>query len=597
MNISRICSISPLKYAGLMAEMISGAIKFVLYEKRTFKEKVKNGLKSILTAKPVGANEIKLFSEDQKQRLINQLRLREQEFLVSVILPTWNRAGIIEEAISSVLSQTYENWELLIIDDGSDDDTGTILEKIVRSDSRVKYHLIKHAGVAEARNFGLRHSKGELIAYIDSDNTWDQDYLLVMTHATLDKDCCAYCALRIVDHAENKIKACRKNAFDIQQLKESNYIDLNVFVHKRDLYIELGGFDTSLKRWVDWDLILRYTDRYSPSAVPIALCNYNNRKNLSRISSQESSSYEMVVRNKHLIDWVQLEKNIDKRKRNHVTIVIPIFNQALLTENCIHSIFRETKGFSFDVLIVDNRSTFLTKATIWNLERIYEQVSHIENSNNYFFALGCNLGVAASIGEFVVLLNNDTVVTEGWLNPLIDPLKEDPSVGIIGPQLLYPDMSLQAGGMVFSEYSKIPYHIYAGFADDDPAINKQRYFQALTGACFAMRAMDFIRLRGFDPIFQNGCEDIDMCFRLRDHLDKNLLYNPQSIILHYEGKTKGRGNAINHNRKTFVARWGQNIIPDDLQYYKQDGYIVKNYIKRDNYSPQESIYKPILESE
>jgi GT2 family glycosyltransferase len=305
----------------------------------------------------------------------------------------------------------------------------------------------------------------------------------------------------------------------------------------------------------------------------------------------------MVVRNKHLIDWAQLEKNIDKRKQNHVTIVIPVFNQALLTENCIHSIFKETRGINFDVLLVDNRSTFLTKAIIWNLEKTYDGLSHIINSSNYFFALGCNMGVAASTGEFIVLLNNDTVVTAGWLSPLIEPLQEDPSVGITGPQLLYPDRSLQAGGMAFSALSKIPYHIYAGFANDEPAINKQRYFQALTGACFAMRAKDYIQLKGFDPIFQNGCEDIDMCFRLRNSLGKNILYNPKSVIFHYEGKTRGRGLAKKYNRKTFVSRWGHTITADDMQYYQQDGYVVKDYIKKDDYNPQESLYKAILEPE
>jgi GT2 family glycosyltransferase len=368
-------------------------------------------------------------------------------------------------------------------------------------------------------------------------------------------------------------------------------------MHKKKLYLELGGFDTSLRRWVDWDLILRYTSKYPPSVVPVALCNYNDRRNISRISSQEPSAYEMVVRNKHLIDWQRLENNIAKRIKDHVTIVIPVFNQALLTENCIHSIFKVTKGIDFDVLIVDNRSNFMTKAVIWNLERTFERLSHVENSSNYFFALGCNMGVAASVGEFVVLLNNDTVVTGGWLNHLIEPLKADPSVGIAGPRLLYPDKTLQAGGMAFSDLSKIPYHIYVGLSADDPAINKQRYFQALTGACFAIRAEDYIKLRGLDPIFQNGCEDIDLCFRLRNHLGKKVIYNPVSVIIHYEGKTKGRGDAIKYNRKTFVSRWGHTIIPDDMQYYKQDGYVVKGYIKKDNFNPQESIFKPVLERE
>ena len=577
--------------------MIAGAIKFILCERKTFWGKVKNVCYGTTGNDVVGADEIEILPAGQKRKLCNELRDCDLNTNVSIIMPTRNRAGIINKAIHSVLSQTYENWELLVVDDGSEDGTRKIVKKFADSDHRIRYLPIKHSGVSTARNFGLEQSKGEVIAYLDSDNSWDPDFLLIMTNAVLENHWCAYCVLIISHHDQKKKPTYRKNSFNLEQLKLSNYIDLNAFVHKRELFAELGGFDDSLKRCVDWDLILRYTSKYSPSAVPFVLCNYNNRKNLKRISTHEPLSYEMVVRNKYLIDWDRLEKNIAKRKRSHVTIVIPVFNQARLTANCVHSIFRETTGNNFDVLLVDNRSTLLTKATIWNLARTYDRVSYLENSSNYFFALGCNLGVAASTGEFIILLNNDTVVTDGWLTPLIEPLKNDSSIGIVGPQLLYPDNSLQAGGMAFSPHSKIPYHIYAGFAKDTPAINKQRIFKALTGACYAMRAHDYIQSRGFDPIFQNGCEDIDLCFRLKSMLGKNVFYNPESVVFHYEGKTKGRGKAKHYNRETFVSRWGHTIKPDDMEYYRQDGYIVKDYIKKDDYRPHESLYKPILEPE
>ena len=510
---------SPLNFAASLWRVSTGVIRFILCEKKTFRSKVIRSIASLST-KNLSADEMALLSEYQKQKLCSELRSRKQDYLVSVILPTWNRADTLTDAINSVLSQSYKNWELLVIDDGSEDGTDNIVTQISQSEGRVHYHRIDHSGVSAARNFGLERSKGDIIAYLDSDNTWDPDYLLIMSGALRDKDSCAYSVLKIIHRHEAGGCSYRRNKFQLKKLRQSNYIDLNVFVHKRELFVELGGFDTNLKRFVDWDLILRYTSRYTPSVVPIALCDYIVRPELDRISTNESPSYEMVVRNNHLIDWSALKNNRDRRRHNHVTIAIPVYNQPLFTENCIHSIMEKTRGYSFDVLIVDNRSSFITKATIWNLERAYALVHHIENDSNYFFALGNNMGVAASTGEYIVLLNNDTVVTEGWLDPLIDPLKNDPSIGVVGPRLLYPDRSLQAGGMAFSAKSKIPYHIYAGFDEDHPAINKQRYFQALTGACLAMRAGDFIQLGGFDPIFQNGCEDIDLCFRVTSTLRK-----------------------------------------------------------------------------
>jgi glycosyltransferase involved in cell wall biosynthesis len=94
---------------------------------------------------------------------------------VSIILPTYNRAKYIVETIESVRNQTYQNWELLIIDDGSEDNTEELIIQI--KDERIQLHKERRIGIAEARNEGLRKSKGELIAFIDSDDLWAQTKL------------------------------------------------------------------------------------------------------------------------------------------------------------------------------------------------------------------------------------------------------------------------------------------------------------------------------------------------------------------------------------------------------------------------------------
>lgn len=97
---------------------------------------------------------------------------------VSIITPLYNSEKFLQNTIESVLNQTYRNWEWIIVDDCSTDSSKKIIEKYTCKDKRIKYFLLEsNSGAAVARNFGLRNSKGRFIAYLDSDDLWDQEKL------------------------------------------------------------------------------------------------------------------------------------------------------------------------------------------------------------------------------------------------------------------------------------------------------------------------------------------------------------------------------------------------------------------------------------
>lgn len=98
--------------------------------------------------------------------------------LVSIITPTYNCGRFIEETIESIQAQTYENWEMLIVDDCSTDNTKEIVEQYQKKDPRIQYYCLpKNSGAAEARNEALRRAKGKWIAFLDSDDLWTPDKL------------------------------------------------------------------------------------------------------------------------------------------------------------------------------------------------------------------------------------------------------------------------------------------------------------------------------------------------------------------------------------------------------------------------------------
>ncbi|MBI2424589.1 MAG: glycosyltransferase [Candidatus Hydrogenedentes bacterium] len=524
--------------------------------------------------------EMTLLPEADLQRLRTELGKRPQELLASVVMPTYNRAASIGAALESVLAQSYGHWELLIVDDGSTDETAEIVARYQRSHGNIRFVRIDHEGVSGARNRGLQESCGAVIAYLDSDNTWHPDYLLYMVNAlALSGRKTGYAALRIVDHDADGALSYRKLHFRRDALLKNNYIDINIFVHRRELAGELGGFDTALRRWVDWDLILRYTEHHVPVEVPIALCDYNKHRRLNQITAEEAPTFKFKVLNKHLVDWDALEAELPLRIRGLVSIVIPVFNQARLTENCVNSIYQHSARCSFEVVLVDNGCNKETRDELRRIASRHRGLRLVENYENYFFSLGNNVGASESRGDVIVLLNNDTIVTPGWLDALIAPLANQDDVGVVGPKLLYEDGTVQHAGIVFSNRSKIPYHIYKGAPGDAACVNISRTFQVLTGACLAIRAADYIRLRGLDPVYANGGEDMDFCFRMKQQLGKTMLYEPASVVFHLEGKTEGRGKSIMYNRETFVACWGAAVRADDFEYYKLDGFEVLEYVK------------------
>ncbi|MBE9187208.1 glycosyltransferase [Microcoleus sp. LEGE 07076] len=216
-------------------------------------------------------------SESKLIDLLSIYNFYDQEIpVVSIIMPTYNRSYIIAEGIQSIIEQTYENWELFVCDDGSTDNTRAIVEQF--QDPRIHYLQLKKANGSVARNVGVRFSQGKYISYLDSDNLWHPQYLWICIQ-TLEKQphsMCCYTGYLDTEFnlARLELKKLCYKPFDYYQLLDRNFIDLNSFVHRRSLYEWIGGFDESLVRLQDWDLILRYTLLFPPLMIKNYLVFY-----------------------------------------------------------------------------------------------------------------------------------------------------------------------------------------------------------------------------------------------------------------------------------------------------------------------------------
>ena len=199
--------------------------------------------------------------------------------MFSIVMPVWNRAALVGRSIRSVLAQTFTDWELLVVDDGSTDGTAEAVAPFVSE--KVRYVRTPHQGVSGARNEGLRLATQPYIAYLDSDVTWDKEFLAVFAAALAGASGrreIAYCTARVYRtnpaDGQEYLAEIRGEPFNLARLIGGNYIDMNTLVHSRTCYELLGGFDPELRRYVDWDLVLKYAVRFEPLFVPRDLVNY-----------------------------------------------------------------------------------------------------------------------------------------------------------------------------------------------------------------------------------------------------------------------------------------------------------------------------------
>jgi GT2 family glycosyltransferase len=237
-----------------------------------------------------------------------------------------------------------------------------------------------------------------------------------------------------------------------------------------------------------------------------------------------------------------------------------------LTIKCIESIYQNTNIEHIEIIIIDNGSA----DNINNYLKIkkLKNLKLVKNSINKGFAYACNQAARISSKQYLIFLNNDTEVLCNWIKPLLDIADKDFRIGAVGAKLIYPDNSIQHAGVAFS--SDKVHHIYRNFSPCHPAVNKQREFQAVTGACMLVPRKLFLSLGGFDEAFINGFEDLDFCFRARSKGTK-VIYTPKSVVIHHESKTPGRHDHHKHNAQLFASRWLPSVVHDLDKIYAEDG--------------------------
>jgi len=245
-----------------------------------------------------------------------------------------------------------------------------------------------------------------------------------------------------------------------------------------------------------------------------------------------------------------------KVEKPRVSIVIPVHNKVYVTYHCLASLLVAANRASFEVIMVDDGS----QDKSIHIPEFIKGIHYIRNNESQGFIRACNRGGSMAKGEYIVMLNNDTEVTAGWLDELLWAFEHFDNVGLAGAKLLNQDGTLQeAGGIVWNTGDPMNYGRQAN--PRDPRYNYARQVDYLSGACIMLPLPLWNELGGFDETFMPAYfEDTDLAFRVRDKGYKTV-YTPFSQVIHFEGVSSGTSTASGIkqfqeiNRPKFKKRW------------------------------------------
>lgn len=267
--------------------------------------------------------------------------------LVSVIIPAYNRAAVLPRAIKSVLGQTFSDYEIVVVDDASKDNTSEVLKGF--TDERIVY--IRHAsnkGGAAARNTGIERSRGEWVAFLDSDDAWlpeklaQQIELLTKSESNVGV---VYTGLKVVYETSGEtenIPGVHRGKF-LKELLISNCVrTLSSILVRRSFLNAIGGFDPDLRSCQDWDLYIRLMKQCSFECVVQPLTVYYvNKQDPSRISNSRKSiiqGHEAIAR-KYEADY----KTLSKQER--VRYLESVAEMYILGGNLSHSFSKVIEAY------------------------------------------------------------------------------------------------------------------------------------------------------------------------------------------------------------------------------------------------------------
>ncbi len=509
----------------------------------------------------------------------------------SVIVPTFNTpARALREMISSVRAQLYPHWELCIADDASTEPhVRAILQEAAAGDQRIRLVLRETNGnISAASNSALALATGDFAALLDHDDVLAPHALLLMAEAIQANPGAdiLYSDEDKLDPDGQRYDPYFKPDYNPELLQGQNLIS-HFGVYRLAALRAAGGLRESFEGSQDYDLALRMAARTEGPIVHVPHILYHWRifPGADTFSSTQISRATLAARRAiqeqaaALGEQVEVTESVAhfhrvvRRPPAHwplVSAVVPTRDHVEVLRDCIDGLLDATDYPALEIIVVDNDSA--QPRALAYLKRIAAHgVRVLPYQGPFNYSAINNYAARQAQGEMLLLLNNDISMTDpSWLREMVQ-LAIRPGVGAVGARLLYPDGTLQHGGVVLG-LGGAAGHSQVGASRDDPgyfgSLRMTREVSAATGACLAVRREAFEAVGGLDEVnLPVAFNDVDLCLRLRA-AGWRIIWTPHAELIHHESKSRGsdftpeRVDKFHAEVAYMLGRWEQELASD-----------------------------------
>lgn len=346
-------------------------------------------------------------------------------------------------------------------------------------------------------------------------------------------------------HIEQLMESERNLKSELEIIKSSRIYRFMTFIGKIiefffPLHSKRRFFLSITKRCVRHPI--RTMQKFSISRVR-NMFRYLNEQDIESVSERfdecvGSKTFESTIEYEEIPQIESLDECdeivFDEVSEPLVSIIIPVYNQFSFTYKCLQSIKQNSETILYEIIIADDCSTDLTCV----MEEKIKNVIRIKTGHNMKFLGNCNNAAKHARGKYILFLNNDTQVQENWLEPLVELLEKDSTIGMVGSKLVYPNGKLQeAGGIIWNDGSGWNYGNRQN--PDAPEYNYVRDVDYISGASIMLSLKLWNQIGGFDTLFSPAyCEDSDLAFEVRK-AGYRVVYQPKSVVVHFEGISNG----------------------------------------------------------
>jgi glycosyltransferase involved in cell wall biosynthesis len=504
-------------------------------------------------------------SAQDLKRMRDEARTFALRPLISVITPVFDTpVQRLEEAVESVLAQVYENWELVLVDDGS---TATellrMLQSIAARDQRIVLaSLGKHGGISAASNHGLALARGEWVTFLDHDDVLEPDALFqvlkaLQTHPDVD----------LIYSDEDKLA---NDGFEAPVFKPDwspdFFLSYNYLGHltavRRDLVEKAGGFRSEFDSAQDYDLLFRVIELTNRvHHIPRVLYHWRRSENSSAISVRQKPGQLEASRlavEEHLkrrgepahvaVDWRThafcVRRELLEPRRTSVIIRSCHGGEERL-KRCVETLTAQTSYPNYEIVIVQADKKFPEVATRFSHRLLYLSDAADDSTAK-------NQAVEQTDSPWLLFLDDGIeVIQPDWLTIMAEHVQR-PEVGAVGARLLNPNDTIEHAGIVLG-VDGIAQPAFRGFPAEHRGVNRQlqmtRNCSAVSSACMLTRREIFQQAGGFDESLSGALADVDLCLKMRraGHL---IVYTPFARLYWHDapGKVDMAGQGILEQR-------------------------------------------------